>query len=416
MTNILNIKNRILSSKDSRTLFANLGYLSLLQIAGYIFPLITIPYLAKVIGVDGFGKIAFASSVIIWFQTISDWGFNYTATRDVAKNRSDIERVSDIFSSVFWARCLLMIVSFIILVFLIILIPKFREDSNVIFATFLMIPGYIMFPEWFFQAMERMKYITILNILSKALFTVAVFIFVKGKSDYILQPLFVSCGYILSGILAFYYIRRIWGIRLKIVPTKKIFNTIRMSFDVFLNNLLPNLYNSFSTMLLGFVGGPSSNGLYDAGCKFVNIAQQFMQVVSRTFFPFLSRKIEKHHIYVLINIFLAAVGSLLLFLLSPLLIKIFFTSEFYPSITIMKVMSISLFFLMLGDVYGTNYLIIRGKERQLRNISLICSLIGFAISFPLIHYFDYIGAALTVTITRGLLGFSSMFYAKRLQN
>lgn len=416
MTNILNIKNRILSSKDGRTLFANLGYLSLLQIAGYIFPLITIPYLAKVIGVDGFGKIAFASSVIIWFQTISDWGFNYTATRDVAKNRSDIERVSDIFSSVFWARCLLMIVSFIILVFLIILIPKFREDSNVIFATFLMIPGYIMFPEWFFQAMERMKYITILNILSKALFTVAVFIFVKGKSDYILQPLFVSCGYILSGILAFYYIRRIWGIRLKIVPTKKIINTIRMSFDVFLNNLLPNLYNSFSTMLLGFVGGPSSNGLYDAGCKFVNIAQQFMQVVSRTFFPFLSRKIEKHHIYVLINIFLAAVGSLLLFLLSPLLIKIFFTSEFYPSITIMKVMSISLFFLMLGDVYGTNYLIIKGKERQLRNISLICSLIGFAISFPLIHYFDYIGAALTVTITRGLLGFSSMFYAKRLQN
>lgn len=416
MISISNIKNRILSSKDGKTLFANLGYLSLLQIAGYIFPLITIPYLAKVIGVDGFGKIAFASSVIIWFQTISDWGFNYTATRDVAKNRSDIGRVSDIFSSVFWARCLLMIVSFIILVFLIILIPKFRENSNVIFATFLMIPGYIMFPEWFFQAMERMKYITILNILSKALFTVAVFIFVKEKSDYILQPLFVSCGFILSGILAFYYIRRIWGIRLKIVPTKIIFNTIRMSFDVFLNNLLPNLYNSFSTMLLGFVGGPSSNGLYDAGCKFVNIAQQFMQVVSRTFFPFLSRKIEKHHIYVLINIFLAAVGSLLLFLLSPLLIKIFFTSEFYPSITIMKVMSISLFFLMLGDVYGTNYLIIKGKERQLRNISLICSLIGFAISFPLIHYFDYIGAALTVTITRGLLGFSSMFYAKRLQN
>lgn len=416
MISISNIKNRILSSKDGKTLFANLGYLSLLQIAGYIFPLITIPYLAKVIGVDGFGKIAFASSVIIWFQTISDWGFNYTATRDVAKNRSDIGRVSDIFSSVFWARCLLMIVSFIILVFLIILIPKFREDSNVIFATFLMIPGYIMFPEWFFQAMERMKYITILNILSKALFTVAVFIFVKEKSDYILQPLFVSCGYILSGILAFYYIRRIWGIKLKKVQPATIFSAIRSSFDVFLNNIMPNLYNSFSTMLLGFVGGPSANGIYDAGCKFVNIAQQFMQVVSRTFFPFLSRKIEKHHLYVIINVFLAAVGSLLLFLLSPLLIKLFFTPEFISSIIIMKIMSISLFFLMLSDVYGTNYMIIQGKERKLRNITLICSLIGFAISFPLIHYFDYIGAALTVTITRGLLGISSMFYAKRLQN
>lgn len=414
MIGISNIKKRILISKDGKTLFANLGYLSLLQIAGYIFPLITIPYLAKVIGVEGFGKIAFASSIIIWFQTISDWGFNYTATRDVAKNRHDIERVSDIFSSVFWSRCLLMIVSFIILLFLTVIIPKFREDASVIFATFLMIPGYIMFPEWFFQAMERMKYITILNILSKALFTVAVFIFVKEKADYILQPLFVSCGYILSGILAFYYIRRIWGIKLKKIPAENIFSTIRRSFDVFLNNIMPNLYNSFSTMLLGFVGGPLSNGLYDAGCKFVNIAQQFMQVLSRTFFPFLSRKIEKHHIYVMINVFLAAVGSVMLYLFSPLLIGIFFTTEFAPAIKIMRIMSISLFFLMLSDVYGTNYMIIKGKEGKLRNITLVCSLIGFFISYPLIHYFDYVGAALTVMVTRGLLGIGSMLYAKRL--
>ena len=414
MIGISNIKKRILISKDGKTLFANLGYLSLLQIAGYIFPLITIPYLAKVIGVEGFGKIAFASSIIIWFQTISDWGFNYTATRDVARNRHDIERVSDIFSSVFWSRCLLMIVSFIILLFLTVIIPKFREDASVIFATFLMIPGYIMFPEWFFQAMERMKYITILNILSKALFTVAVFIFVKEKADYILQPLFVSCGYILSGILVFYYIRRIWGIKLKKIPAENIISTIRRSFDVFLNNIMPNLYNSFSTMLLGFVGGPLSNGLYDAGCKFVNIAQQFMQVLSRTFFPFLSRKIEKHHIYVMINVFLAAVGSVMLYLFSPLLIRIFFTIEFAPAIKIMRIMSISLFFLMLSDVYGTNYMIIKGKEGKLRNITLVCSLIGFFISYPLIHFFDYVGTALTVTVTRGLLGIGSMLYAKRL--
>lgn len=413
MISIANIKKRILSSTDGKTLFANLGYLTLLQIAGYIFPLITIPYLAKIIGVDGFGKIAFASSVIIWFQTISDWGFNYTATRDVAKNRHDIERVSDIFSSVFWARCLLMVISFIFLMFLIVLIPKFQEDAIVILATFLMIPGCIMFPEWFFQAMERMKYITILNIISKAIFTIAVFVFVKGKSDYILQPLFVSCGSILSGIIAFYYIQRIWGITLKRVPIKTVFNTIRGSFDVFLNNLLPNLYNSFSTMLLGFEGGALSNGLYDAGCKFVNIAQQFMQVLSRTFFPFLTRQIEKHHVYVMINVFLVAVGSMLLYLLSPLLIGIFFTTEFTPAIKIMRIMSISLFFLMLSDVYGTNYMIIKGKEGKLRNITLVCSLIGFFISYPLIHYFDYVGAALTVTVTRGLLGIGSMIYAKR---
>ena len=138
-----------------------------------------------------------------------------------------------------------------------------------------------------------------------------------------------------------------------------------------------------------------------------------MQVISRTFFPFLSRKIEKHHVYVVINIVFAVMASMMLFLLSPVLIKLLFTSEFFPAIKVMRIMSISIFFLMLSDVYGTNYLIINGSERILRNVTIICSLIGFALSFPLIHCYDYIGAALTVTITRGMLGICSMFFAKR---
>ena len=86
MSKISGIKKRISNSKDGKTVFANFGYLSLLQIAGYVFPLITMPYLARVIGADGFGKIAFASAIVVWIQTISDWGFNLTATRDVAQN------------------------------------------------------------------------------------------------------------------------------------------------------------------------------------------------------------------------------------------------------------------------------------------------------------------------------------------
>lgn len=87
MTKIIEIKKQLNSSNDGKTVFANFGYLTLLQIAGYVFPLISMPYLARVIGTDGFGKIAFASAVVVWFQTVTDWGFNLTATRDVAQHR-----------------------------------------------------------------------------------------------------------------------------------------------------------------------------------------------------------------------------------------------------------------------------------------------------------------------------------------
>ncbi|MDI9550626.1 MAG: oligosaccharide flippase family protein [Bacteroidota bacterium] len=97
-----------------------------------------------------------------------------------------------------------MIISFIVLLLLIIVIPKFRENSSVILVSFLVIPSHIIFPDWFFQAIEKMKYTTLLNVVSKLVFTIAVFVFIKNKNDYLLQPLFVSLGYVVSGVIALF--------------------------------------------------------------------------------------------------------------------------------------------------------------------------------------------------------------------
>lgn len=404
--------NKIKSSKDGRTLIANFGYLSLLQLASYFFPLITMPYLARVIGPEGFGKIAFAGAIIVWCQTISDWGFNYTATRDVAKNRDDKEKVSEIFSNVLWSRLVLTLISFIGLFLLVCFIPKFKENALVIFVTFLLIPGHIMFPDWFFQAIERMKYITILNLLSKTFFTIAIFIFIKDKSDYIIQPLLTSCGFVISGIVAMYYILIKWDYKLKKPSLRKIFQTIKESTDVFINNLMPTFYNAFSITLLGFVGGDVANGLYESGTKFTDMFYRILGIFSRTFFPFLSRRIDKHTVYAKLNIGTSIIFTVILILSAPILVKIFYTEEFVNAVDVIRITSLSLIFLAIGNVYGTNYLIILNKEKQLRNITFICSVIGFALSFPLIYRYEIIGAALVVTFTRGLLGIMTMCYAK----
>lgn len=409
--------SRVKKSKDGSALASNFGYLMLLQIAGYVFPLITIPYLARVIGVEGFGKIAFAGAVIVWFQTVSDWGFNYTATRDVARNRDNLEKVSEIFSNVLWARILLMVVSFAVLFLLTEAIPYFKENQAILLITFLLVPGHIMFPDWFFQAMERMKYITIFNLLSKALFTVLVFVLVKEKQDYILQPLLMSLGYTLCGIGAMYIILAKWKVKLHAPHWSSIKQTITGSADVFINNIVPNLYNSFSTVLLGIYGGSVANGLLDAGRKFVEVGQQFLTVISRVFFPFLSRhnsKGDKHSLYMRINLSVALCGSVALIVLAPLIIKLFFTPEFEPAVVVLQLMAVSLIFLSLSNIYGTNFLIIRGYEKQLRNITLICSLAGFISAVPLVYFAGFIGVAINVLFARVMLGVGTMLYAKRV--
>lgn len=414
MSNFLHLKTRLKSSKDSKTIFANFGYLLLLQIAGYVFPLITMPYLARVIGADGFGKIAFASAVVVWVQTISDWGFNMTATRDIAQNRADKEKVSKIFSNVLWARCLLTVFSGVLLLLAVSVIPYFRSNAAIILLTFLLVPGYISFPDWFFQAIEKMKYITIFNLIIKLIFTTSVFIFIHDREDYLMQPLLTTIGYLVCGIGALYLILNRWGYTLYKPEYKEILNTIKGSSDVFLNNLMPNLYNSFSVMLLGFFGGTAANGLFEGGSKFPTILFNFQSVLSRTFFPFLSRRPEKHGFYAKLNICTALIASILLICISPWIIKVMLGDEFERSVIVMQILSFSIIFLAMDYAYGTNYLIIHHKEKPLRNLTIYSSIIGMCISIPLVYYYTYIGAAITVFLCRGMLGFGAFILAKRV--
>ena len=409
------LKQRLNASKDGKALASNFGYLMIMQVAGYIFPLLTIPYLARIIGVEGFGKIAFAAAVIVWFQTITDWGFSYTATRDVARNRNNLEKVSEIFSNVFWAKSLLALISFLILFILTEFIPYLKENQILLFITFMLVPAKILFADWFFQALEKMKFITIFDLISKAIFTVCIFLFVKEKSDFILQPLFLSLGSILVGIVSFYLIIFQWKVKILPPTSKEIILTIKHSKDVFINNIVPNFYNSFSSVLLGFFGGSVANGLLDAGTRFVNITQQFSGIISRVFFPFLSRHSDKHSIYAKINIIISLIFSILLLIFAPYIIKLFFTPAFHESILVLQIMAISLVFLALSSTYGVNFMIIHGYEKALRNITIISSLFGFIISFPLIYYYSFIGAATTITLTRVILGLSIMYKAKVIQ-
>lgn len=405
---------KILKNEEGRVITTNFSYLFLLQIASYLFPLVTMPYLARVIGAEGFGHIAIAAAVIMWIQTISDWGFNYTATRDVAKNREDKDKVSHILSNVIWAKFILLFFSFVILLLLIYFVPIFRENYLVILVTFLMVPGHILFPDWFFQALERMKYITILNLLSKLLFTIAIFIFIKEKSDYIYQPLFISLGFILSGIISLYYIFVKWEYKFYKPELKDIFVTIKGSTNIFINNIAPNLYNSFSVVLLGIYSTSIQNGIYDAGKKFTTIVYNFMNIFTRVFFPYFSRKRQGYKVYAISSILLSVFLVALIIILAPFLINIFFGSEFADSVVILRITAVSLIFLMIDSVFGINYLLVKGYDKILRNITIISSIIGFILAFPLVKYYEAIGVAVIYTFTSCLIGVGTMVYAYKM--
>lgn len=398
-------------NKDARALASNFVWLSALKVVGYIFPLITMPYLARVIGVTGFGEIAFATSIIVFLETFTDFGFNYTATRDIARCRENRIAVSEIFSNVLWAKLLLMTIAFGVLCILIFAIPSLYEKRLLLFLTFLYIPGHILFPDWFFQAMEDMKYITILNVVSKVLFTALVFVVIKEQSDYVWQPMLTAIGYWVSGFIAMIFVYKRFNVRILTPVLKNIWHTIKDSANMFVSLIFPNLYTNFSTILLRSTCGEVATGLYDAGARFITLVNQMFDVLSRTFYPFLSRRIDKHKIFVYIGGAGSALASIFLFFGADLLIKIFYTAEFMDAAIVIRIMSVSPIAFFLMNTYGANFLVIRGQENIYRNITMAFSILGFVISILLIPKYNYIGMAITITSARVIGGVLTYVYS-----
>ncbi len=414
--NLLSKYKRLRSNKDARALTENFIALSLLKVAGYVFPLITLPYLARVIGVESFGELAFAASIIVYFETLTEFGFNYTATRDVAQNRDDLVFVSRVFSQVMVSKVVLMILSFGLLLIGIYTIPYLYNMRWLLFATFCYVPGHILFPEWFFQAMEKMKYITVMNLCSKLVFTVLVFVVIRKQSDYLYQPILIALGFLVSGIISLWVVYRKFGVRF-IVPTpREIKGIIRKNWNMFLSLFLPNFYTNFSVILLKTYGGAAATGIYSSGSRFITLFEQISLMLSRTFYPFLARRIDKHNLYVKISGTISIAACLFLFFGADLLIKIFLTPEFAEAARVIRVMSLAPFFLFLMNTYGTNYLVLIGQEKVLKNIILWCSIGGFILSWLIVTRYSYLGISITIIAVWGIRGIVTWFYANRFKN
>ena len=279
----------MIAQKDKKVLLSNFLSLASLQGVNYILPLLTFPYLVRVLGVENFGLLAFATAVISYFNIFTDYGFNLTATREISIYRDNREKVTEIFSAVMSIKIVLMLISFIFLTILVFSFEKFSKDWEVYFFTFGMVIGQVLFPVWFFQGMEKMKYITYLNIVAKTFFTVLIFLFVKEQSDFYLVPLFTSLGFILVGVWSLWIVRYHFAIRFKYQPKENLVFYLKDGWYLFQAQMYVNLYNASTVSILGVLTNNIVVGYYTIAERIVKSVGGLFIPANQAIYPFIAK-------------------------------------------------------------------------------------------------------------------------------
>ncbi|MGG5599552.1 oligosaccharide flippase family protein [Myroides sp. C8-3] len=402
MSIISKIKEK-LKNKDAKTLLENFISLSALQLVGMILPLLTLPYILRVVGFEKYGIIVFAASLIAYFQSLTDFSFRITAVRDVAVFRNSTKKLNLIYSKVLIIKGLFLLVSLLIIGTIVFLVPSFYEYKWIYFYSSLLLVGYALFPEWFFQGIEKMRYITYLNIGIKVFFTICIFVFIKKEDDYWIYPLLQGAGYIGAGIIGQFLLIKKYKLKLIWLPKKVIFDTVKKNFPLFINQFVPTLYNNTSTFLLGLLGTKSMVGIYQAIMIIINISITIIDVFSRVFFPFLNRKKDAFGNYKKLLLSISLVMSIII-LVGYKLIFWYLNIHYEYAFLILLILVIGMNGYSLSNIFGLNYFIVQRKDKLVLKNTLRASLIGFVLAFPLISYLGPIGAAINLSFSRWMMG------------
>lgn len=387
-----------------KRIIENIGSLFLLQGANYLLPLITMPYLVRVLGAEKYGLLAVAAAFCQYLVVITDYGFNYTATRRIAIHREDPALVQKIFSTVMLIKTALMLISFLILVVAVLTIPTFRAEWPVYFITFLSVLGSVLFPNWLYQGMERMKYITALNIFAKVISTAAIFIFIKNQSDYLVAAFLQSLNMLVPGVLSVLLVRRMFDIRF--TPSVKLADIkleIHEGGKVFSSTLSGNVYGQGAIIIVGLMAGKASAGYYAIAQKVAGAVAGLAQPFAQALYPFLCKlfhenwpkyvKFKRNAISIGVIIFIF-IGLMILFCAASIA-TLLSGSANNELVSLIRIYSVVVILTMMNVMLNT-FILSMQKFNEMQKMYLYIAALFLLVSIPACFLYGSYGMAFSI--------------------
>jgi PST family polysaccharide transporter len=261
--------------------------LSLYAVQGlnYLVPLIILPYLLRILGPSQYGSIIFAQSLMGYGVIFTEFGFNFTATREISVCRGDSEAVARIYWTTMAAKAVLLIASLLVTAAIVFLVPEFRKSWQIFAACSLLIVGNLAFPQWYFQGLEKLRDVALLQATAKCVLAGSVLIFVRSPADTLAAALILSAPQLFGALAAVALRRPFWPANRYRPKANEVRGALTGSWHMFASIVSTTLYLHTNTFVLGLLRGDAEVALYSVGTRLMGAVQGAVTPVSQAVFP-----------------------------------------------------------------------------------------------------------------------------------
>lgn len=409
-------------NSGKQALTKNILSLSVVQIANNVLPLLSVPVISRIIGPDKFGAINFAASFVGYFVLLIGYGFDLSATRRIAADPNNRELRNRVFSEVFYIQAALLLLSGFIFTGLLLSVPQFKLESLLMIFSFLICISALFTQNWLFLAMQDMPKVAFFNLLTKLLFTVFILVFIKQKSDYVLQPLIIGVIQIGVSLVSFYWAYRKYRLRFVRVRMMEALLVLWTERTIFFSLVVVSMYTSTNVFILGLYQSPAQVGYYTAGQRLIIIIQSILtNPLSQALYPYIGRAFGESReagirmVQKILPIVALLTGAavLAIMLFGPLMLKLFYGEKFLPAVPVLQILMFLPLIIAFSNLMGIQIMLNLKMDKIFFRVTACGAVLSVGLNLLMIKHWGYVGTSVNWIVTEGLICLTMFIILRR---
>ena len=383
----------------------NIAFNTLLSVSQILFPLVTFPYASRILGPEGMGAVNFADNFITYFLIFSALGIPLYGVREIAKVKNDAIALGRVFSALLFIHLITSIISIVILLVISLSSQKLSANFQLYQIGMAILLGNVFIAEWFFQGIEKFKYIAIRTVVIR-LFTIGLlFALVHSIADRNTYYALNLVATLLAAATNMYSVSKMVKISFKNLELR---HHLKPLFIIFSNSIITTIYLVFDTIILGFLTGDVSVGYYSAAMRISKISLAVIGVLSAVLLPRLTVAFKEENwvearslLHKSINfvVFLSIPIGIGTYCLSEEIILLFAGQQYLPAVSSLQILCFIVVFVGMAQVFAHQILLPLHQERKILYASLFGVVVSLGLNFLLIPVYKQNGAAISSLAT-----------------